>query len=516
MKILGLDVGEKRIGVAKVDSSTKIALPIGFVEVDGNEWDKIKRLASLNNTNFFVLGLPRSNEGNETKQTLYVRNFAKTLVEKIPDARIRFQDESLTSVEAETRLKSRKKNFEKGEIDAEAASIILQDFIETYSEKEPKIEKKSNLERTAEKAMLKSKKAIDKPKKIILNRITAILISLAAILCIGSGLVFWYFSSLEPVTKNCSDNRCADETFVISEGESIDNIADSLDKAELIRSSFFFKVEMRIHYSGSALRSGTYTLNKGMSTREIIEALINGSKDSDVFSFTILPGETIFDIKDKLKKIGYTEEDIEAAFSKNYDYDFLDGRQNKSLEGFLFGETHEFYNKATVEDIIKTYLNNFGEVIKENDLKTKFEKQGLSLYEGIVLASIVQKEAFPADQATVAQVFISRQKLGIPLGSDVTVSYALDVVDPNRETYTSNADALTIDSCYNTRKYAGLPCGAISNPSLSALLAVANPTDTEYLYFLTGDDGKMYYSYTEAEHNQNAIDHCQVLCNISL
>ena len=72
MRILGLDVGEKRIGVAKVDSSTRIAVPVGFVVVDGTEWQEIIKLAKLNNTNFFVLGLPRSNEGNETKQTLYV------------------------------------------------------------------------------------------------------------------------------------------------------------------------------------------------------------------------------------------------------------------------------------------------------------------------------------------------------------------------------------------------------------------------------------------------------------
>ena len=80
------------------------------------------------------MGLPRSNEGNETAQSVYVRNFAKTLIEKIPGAKVRFQDESLTSVVAEERLKSRRKAYEKGEIDAEAASIILQDFIESFKD----------------------------------------------------------------------------------------------------------------------------------------------------------------------------------------------------------------------------------------------------------------------------------------------------------------------------------------------------------------------------------------------
>ncbi|MBQ1528248.1 endolytic transglycosylase MltG, partial [Candidatus Saccharibacteria bacterium] len=75
---------------------------------------------------------------------------------------------------------------------------------------------------------------------------------------------------------------------------------------------------------------------------------------------------------------------------------------------------------------------------------------------------------------------------------------------------------LDIDSCYNTRKNVGLPCGAISNPSALVLISTANPADTTYRYFLTGDDGLMYYSNTEAEHNQNARDHCQTLCNAQL
>jgi cell division protein YceG involved in septum cleavage len=73
-----------------------------------------------------------------------------------------------------------------------------------------------------------------------------------------------------------------------------------------------------------------------------------------------------------------------------------------------------------------------------------------------------------------------------------------------------------IDSCYNTRRYGGLPCGPIANPGLSALLAVAEPSDTSYLYFLTGDDGLMYYGYTEAEHIQNIQSYCQNLCNVAL
>ena len=98
MRIIGLDVGEKRIGVARADSGTRIAVPLGFVTVDGSEWQELAKIARVNSTNLFVLGLPRSNEGNETAQSAFVRDFAKKLLAAIPGARVQFQDESLTSV----------------------------------------------------------------------------------------------------------------------------------------------------------------------------------------------------------------------------------------------------------------------------------------------------------------------------------------------------------------------------------------------------------------------------------
>ncbi len=517
MKILGLDVGEKRIGVARADSSTRIAIPCGTIEVDGTEWEQINRFVKFYDTKLFVLGLPRSNEGNETTQSLYARNFAKILAEKIPDAHIRFQDESLTSIEAEKRLKARKKSYEKGEIDAEAASIILQDFIENFNEKPAEVKKDTNIvKKTADKTMLKTKTAATKSKNLY-KKLIPIPISLFLIILIILSGILWYRASLNPVIKNCNEKRCPDLIFAVNEGASVDEIANDLKAAELIQSSFFFKTFIALSHKNDTLKSGDYTLNKGLSTYQIADILIAGSKNSNVFNFTILPGETIFNIKTKLQKIGYSAEEIEIAFTKDYDRLFLKNRpEGATLEGYLYGETLEFYKDTPAEEIIEAFLDETEKIINENHFEQQYAAKNLTLHEGITLASIVQKEAYTADQPTVAQVFLTRLKLGIPLGSDVTVTYALDIIDPERKIYNNNEDALKIDSPYNTRKYLGLTPGPISSPSLSALKAVANPSGTDYLYFLTGDDGKMYYSYTEEEHNQNAIDHCQVLCEISL
>ena len=539
MRVIGLDVGEKRIGVAKADSSTRIAVPVGFYTVDGSEWQKIARIANINSTNFFVLGLPRSNEGNETKQSLYVRNFAKMLVEKIPGARIKFQDESFTSVEAEERLKSRKRSYEKGEIDAEAAAIILQDFLESItvgdmieeaeeeeeaptgvvdSVKTAVTDARDNVtnltKKEADKVKLNTKKAKSTLKKVLGFVILPLFILLLAG---GIGGFIWAKSMLTPVDGNCTEDTCEEVKFLVSDGESKVIIANNLEQNGLIKNAFVFKTYMQIFRSDVNLKSGNYLLNKGMSADDIIDKLAKGVDDENIFTFTILPGENIFDIKNKLLDLHYLEEDIDAALVADYDFDFLKDRPSgATLEGYLYGETHEFYKDATVKEIFEKYLEGMEEIISQNDLKAKYGARGLSLFEGITLASIVQKEASSSEQPTVAQVFLTRLSNGIPLGSDVTVSYAIDKVDPYRETYTDNQSALTIDSCYNTRARSGLPCGPISNPGLSALLAVAEPSDTSYLYFLTGDYGLMYYSYTESEHIQNIYSHCQKLCNVSL
>ena len=477
MKILALDVGEKRIGVARADSDTRIAVPVGFIEVNGSEWQEIAKVARLNSTGFFVLGLPRSNDGNETAQSLYVRQFAKKMIERIPGVKIRFQDESLTSVVAEERLKSRKKRYEKGEVDAEAASIILQDFLESLG-----------------------RSTVTPSSPDVQNYVESN----------GARLDLW---------------GSGDGTERL---QGAANLAKKeADKVKLNAKKAKHKMKTTTKWISGLIilaiiglaAAGVAMFIRDQRYKDYAEqfAQIEANMQAEVFDFTIRPGETISDIEDNLVELGYSTTEVEAALNADYNFAFLQNRpEGASLEGYLYGETHEFYKNTPVGEIIETYLAGMERVIAENELEVRYAAQGLSLFEGITLASVIQKEAPSGEQSTVAQIFLTRLSYGIPLGSDVTVSYAIDQIDPNRQTYVDNQAALSVDSCYNTRLYTGLPCGPISNPGLSALLAVAEPSDTSYLYFLTGDDGMMYYGYTEAEHIQNIASHCRDLCNISL
>ena len=585
MRIIGLDVGTKRIGVAKADTSVRIAIPNGYVLVNGQEIPEILRIARLNDTNFFVVGLPRSNDGNETAQSAYARKFADTLAASMPGARIYFQDESLTSVVAEERLKKRKKNFEKGEIDAEAASIILQDFIENYAAKlaqnaaskipnqlanpitkinpsanpaatlgSPEVQSIINESTKSEPESTetpRSDRSLEKPMKKVKRIIFSLLILIFLAGLFGGGY-YWY--SLQPVSSaNCrfdsakaaaesnekeANSVCEYQTIEISAGESVKQIANNLKRADLIRNPLAFELYARINNLHAKLKTGKYSFRKTMSARAIAKQLVNGVVSSDVFNLTILPGTSLLGDKGKsqtgiihqFRTLGYSEEEINQALTKHYDNPILKGLYadeaklsepdipvKLALEGYLYGETYQFYNHEKLENVITTILNQFNDVVVSNQLEEKFKARGFTLRQGITLASIIQKEANTEDMPGVSMVFQNRLKRGIALGSDVTATYAADITGIDR-TNATNVDILAVNSLYNTRKFPGLPPGPIAVPSKAALLAVAEPDSSKasMLYFLTGDDGLMYYSSTDAEHNQKIRDHCQKLCKVQI
>lgn len=130
-KYMALDVGERRIGVALADDQVKIAVPYDTIEVDGTEIDQIIRIAKFESIDTLVVGYPRNQSGEPTAQTAFTEAF----VGRIPEGFVQnivYQDESVTSVHAENRLKEQKKPYTKGDIDKVAASIILQDYLEEH------------------------------------------------------------------------------------------------------------------------------------------------------------------------------------------------------------------------------------------------------------------------------------------------------------------------------------------------------------------------------------------------
>lgn len=567
MKIIGLDVGTVRIGVARADTATKIAIPDGFINVNGQEISEIQRKLRLYNSNILVMGMPRSNNGNQTAQSEFVKQFARQVAATIPGLKIYFQDESLTSVEAERRLKARKNNYQKGEIDAESASIILQDFIERMqvalnnqqslspaslgeaNNNSDNQNPASNFTKEEEVTSSKSSKKQPK-KKSFMKKIIIALVILSTVAGLGAfGAYTWYEKQLAaPKNFSCKFNSpaaaatsegseenpdCHYQKFEIKTNQTIGDIAENLKKAGLIRSDFAFKTYLKLSSKSAKIKAGTYSLRANLSAKEIVEQMEKGVASSEVFNLTILPGETLKEIKQKLVKLGYLSEQIDTALLKKYDSPVLKGLYdnegkltnpaqpaNVALEGYLYGETYQFYKGETVEHIFETMINQLNRVVVANHIEEKFQKRGFSLREGLILASIIQKEAHSEDMPGVSMVFQNRLKVGMTLGSDVTATYAADLVNPNRDRNdpNNNLRVLETDNLYNTRKHTGLTPGPICSPGITAILAVAEPDENKrsMRYFLTGDDGKMYYSVTDTEHTQKIRDYCQKLCSVGL
>ena len=567
MKIIGLDVGTVRIGVARADTATKIAIPDGFINVNGQEISEIQRKLRLYNSNILVMGMPRSNNGNQTAQSEFVKQFARQVAATIPGLKIYFQDESLTSVEAERRLKARKNNYQKGEIDAESASIILQDFIERMqvalnnqqslspaslgeaNNNSDNQNPASNFTKEEEVTSSKSSKKQPK-KKSFMKKIIIALVILSTVAGLGAfGAYTWYEKQLAaPKNFSCKFNspaaaatsegseenpNCHYQKFEIKTNQTIGDIAENLKKAGLIRSDFAFKTYLKLSSKSAKIKAGTYSLRANLSAKEIVEQMEKGVASSEVFNLTVLPGETLKEIKQKLIKLGYLSEQIDTALLKKYDSPVLKGLYdnegkltnpaqpaNVALEGYLYGETYQFYKGETVEHIFETMINQLNSVVVANHIEEKFQKRGFSLREGLILASIIQKEAHSEDMPGVSMVFQNRLKVGMTLGSDVTATYAADLVNPNRDRNdpNNNLRVLETDNLYNTRKHTGLTPGPICSPGITAILAVAEPDENKrsMRYFLTGDDGKMYYSVTDTEHTQKIRDYCQKLCSVGL
>lgn len=337
-------------------------------------------------------------------------------------------------------------------------------------------------------------------KKIVMWSVLGVI---AAILIFVTSIFIWYTAQLSPVGGSSADKKLVK----IEVGSTPASIAKQLDKEGVIRNQTVFLWQARLKGVENKLQAGTYRLSPSESTPEIIDHLSKGKVDT--FSITFLPGATLKANREMLLSAGYAKAEVDAALAKTYDSPLFEGKPSSAdLEGYIYGETYTFSTDTTAEAVLEHVFDYYYGIVQKNNLVAKYASRHVSLYQGITLASIVQREASAegSDMAQIAQVFYSRLGMGMPLGSDVTYQYIADKLGVARDP--------GLDSPYNTRRYAGLPPGPISAPGEKALLAVANPATGDYLYFLSGDDNVTYFAKTLDEHEANVKNHCREKCQI--
>jgi len=314
------------------------------------------------------------------------------------------------------------------------------------------------------------------------------------------GVRQYYYANLKPV----SDKEDA-QTVVVKEGATVSEVADELHKRKLIRSSLVFQLYIRSKDPKNPLIAGTYRLQPNLSTPEIVAILSRGKVATDLV--TILPGQRLDQIRQSLIQSGFKESAVDRALDPAMYKDhpaLVDKPAEASLEGYLYPESFQRTANTTPEEIISASLDLMNKHLSP-DIRSAFAAHGLSVYQGVILASIVEQEAATqSDRNQVAQVFLKRLQLGMPLQSDPTAKYGSRLA--------GQGESLTFESPYNTYINKGLPPTPISNVTESSLKAVANPAATDWLYFVAGDDGTVHFSKTLEEHEALTKRYCTTLC----
>ena len=332
-----------------------------------------------------------------------------------------------------------------------------------------------------------------------------LLIALALVLLLLGGTAWVrhaYYDGLEPVSGSSE----AVQLVTIERGSTLDDITKQLKDAGLIRSPWAFKLYVGSKNVRDALQAGTYSFSPSQSVAEIVVQLSHGKVNTDLV--TIIPGQRLDQIRSTLINYGFKESDVDAALDPSaYPSNpaLVDKPAAANLEGYIYPDSYQKDSSTSPQQVISKALSEMNDKLTPS-LRQAFVAQGLNVYQGITLASIVEKEVSrPEDRAQVAQVFLKRLRLGMRLGSDVTAFYgALRV---------GQQPSVSYDSPYNTRLHAGLPPTPISNVTVGSLQAVANPAGTDWLYFVSGDDGTTHFAHTLDEHEANVARYCSKLCS---
>ena len=300
--------------------------------------------------------------------------------------------------------------------------------------------------------------------------------------------------------------------LTIDEGETAESVAQKLRDAGLIQDTQLFRQLLQYNGIDTQLVAGDYQLRRNMTMKEIAGALYRGR--SAQMKVTVPAGMRMEQLADNL-----TAADIMdgrqflryAQRSMLIDHPLLAGRPpGQSLEGYLFPDAYLIADYATPQDLIMGMLNNMAGKLPPNALDLA-QQQGLTFYEAITLASIVEREAVLAEERPIiASVFLNRLRSEIPLQADPTVQYAMGY-QPGSEQWWKTPVSLdeyeTVDSPYNTYLHSGLPPGPIASPGLASIMAVLYPAQTDYLFFVCRYPncaaGEHVFAATYEEHLQN-------------
>lgn len=297
-------------------------------------------------------------------------------------------------------------------------------------------------------------------------------------------------------TFNSSMGESSQQQVIeIPQGASFYDISQLLHEKNLIKHEWFFTMLARVTRQDRKIIPGEYEFNGSMRPTEILSKMVEGQRY--YHSVTIPEGYTIIQIADLLSEKKLTDR---AEFLRlTRDATLIESLNLRvpSLEGYLFPDTYNFTRPTPPEVIIRTLVHHLQKTFSP-ELRARAVEMNMTVQQVLTLASVIEKETgLSQERPLVSGVFHNRLRQNIPLQSDPTVIYALETFDGDLR-----KRDLSVNSPYNTYRFRGLPPGPIANPGEAAIRAALFPTPTDFVYFVSRNDGSHEFSSTLAEHNQ--------------
>jgi len=318
----------------------------------------------------------------------------------------------------------------------------------------------------------------------------AVALLAAAALAAAGTLALWE-RALLPARE-----AAAPAVFQVPRGASLSAIARDLEAAGIVRSARAFAWLARLRGHAERLHAGEYDLSPAWSSREILGRIVAGRvKTYDV----VLPeGLRVEEVAARLAEARLVDAEAFVAFTRDPASAQALGVEGPTLEGYLFPETYSLPRGLAVREVAAVMVGQFLAVWRE--IEPAARTRGMDMRQVATLAAIVEKEtAIPDERALIAGVFHNRLRLGMRLESDPTTIYGIPDFDGNlRRTHLEDAR-----NPYNTYKIEGLPPGPIANAGAESLRAVAEPAETDYLFFVSRNDGTHVFSRSFSEHAAN-------------
>jgi UPF0755 protein len=328
-------------------------------------------------------------------------------------------------------------------------------------------------------------------REFFVSKIIAIAAIALTLISIVIFSVFYFIYACLPVSSEYKS-----VIIEIQPGMNLKQVTQILAQNNLLNSPRAFRLLTWLENKENQLQVGEFELSPSLASGEILNIITSGK--THLHSVTIPEGFRITEIAAVITEKGLTtqEEFIKESKKKELIADLNIPTEN--LEGYLFPETYHFGKFLGTEKIVKNMIDTFKQRILTPEILDRAKEMDMSIHEIITLASLIEKETgMENERNLISSVFHNRLKRNMLLQTDPTVIYAISNFDGN-----IRKKDLSIDSPYNTYKYPGLPPGPIASPGLESILAALHPAESQFLYFVSRQDGSHHFSKSLIEHNR--------------